>query len=169
MLARSWDTTGLGGLTTADYATPLAADPFGGNSASFNPTTDTSGRFNLQAGYTFSYAPPPAGGQPITQTLHSVQSSETTKVGQGATYSYSVGINYGVSGSFFSFLNANLKTSETYTVTRRLEFQYFQWIYLRRLPCPSRVLLPRPTTPGQRISKCGETTYYGTYMFYPVQ
>ena len=166
LLARSWDTTGLGGLTTADYATILAADPLAA-SASFNPTTDTSGRFDLQAGYTFSYAPAPSGGQPITQT-YSVQSSQTTKVGQGATYSYQVGLSYGVSGNFYSFMNANLKTSETYTLTDG-------WNSSTSNGYTSTAALSI-TGPASTDGYTGPTEFqvwrdnvYGTYMFYPVQ
>lgn len=113
-LARSWDTAsppGQAALTAADYATILDADPFEVN-ASFNPNTDSTGRFTLQSGESFQYLPPPPGGQPTTET-YSLNSQSTSSAGQGAKYSYSVGISS--EGSFFDLIS--LKTADTYTAT----------------------------------------------------
>ena len=113
-LARSWDTAappGQAALTAADYATILDADPFEAN-ASFDPNTDSTGRFTLQSGESFQYLPPPPGGQPTTQT-YSLTSQSTSSVGQGAKYSYSVGISS--EGKFFNLIS--LKTADTYTAT----------------------------------------------------
>jgi hypothetical protein len=89
-LARPWDTSGLGGLTNADYAAILARDPFA--NPSYNPNTDPNKRFDLQAGETFAYQPPPPGGQPITQT-YSISYQTTSTAGQSAQDTYQVGFS----------------------------------------------------------------------------
>ena len=123
-LARSWDTSGLGGLTGDDYTAILAADPFVANPA-FDPNTDTSGRFDLQAGQTFNYDPAPPGGQPITQTF-SVVSQSTSSVCQGSSDTRSVGmtvdLNFGGSINLVAFgasFALDVKTSDTYTSTNK--------------------------------------------------
>jgi hypothetical protein len=119
-LARSWDSSGLGGLTTQDFASILAADPFAAN-PSLNPNTDTTGRFDLQAGQTFAYAPAPPGGQPITQT-YSLVSQSTSSLGQGSSDTRSVGMtidqNFSI-GLFGSKLSLDIKASDTYTSSNK--------------------------------------------------
>src|SRR5262249_50693670 len=66
-LARTWapepdDGTGTG-LTSTDYAAILERDPFANGSQNIDPA-----RFVL-AGETFAFAPPPNGGQPITEKM----------------------------------------------------------------------------------------------------
>ncbi len=85
-LARTWDTSGLGGFTANDYAQILSSDPFA--TTGYNPSSDTGHRFDLVGGQTFSYSPPPAGGQPVTQNF-SVTTSTTSTSGQGASSSHS--------------------------------------------------------------------------------
>ena len=120
-LERSWDTV-LGGLTTADYTTIADRDPFVAN-ADYNPNNDGSGRFDLTGNSTFTYEPPPAGGQPITQT-YSLTYSTTSSAGQAATdtystsyaidNSYSAGFNLTV---FSASVNNDFKSSDSLTIT----------------------------------------------------
>lgn len=123
-LARSWDKSALGGLTSQDYTSILQADPFVAN-PQFNPNTDTSGRYDLQAGQTFSYSPAPAGGQPITQT-YSLVSQSTSSTGKGSSDTRSVGMaidtftSVGTDIAIFSAkFSLDVKVSDTYTSSNK--------------------------------------------------
>ena len=172
-LARSWDTSGLGGLTTQDYAAILTADPFVAN-PSFNPNTDTSGRFDIQGGQTFSYSPPPPGGQPITQT-YSVVSQSTSSVGKGASDSRSVGLavdlNFGAGlniSVFSAKISVDIKTSNTYTSSNK-------WSSTINGGAGQTASLSI-TGPAVSDNYTGPTTIqvwkdnvYGSFMFYGIQ
>lgn len=105
-LARSWApnmTDGSGpGLTAADLASILAADPFSNPSYTINiPTGSTctaDGRFCLAGNQSFQYEPPPPGGQPITQTF-AVSHQTTATQGQGAIDTRMVGYSTDVAFS----------------------------------------------------------------------
>lgn len=125
-LARTWaqnSDDGSGpGLTSDDYAAILARDPF-----SNGQTTIDSTRFDLQSGSTFSYSPPPCGGQPDTTTY--TQNYQTTSTqGQTATDTYNV--KYGKSGqaSFLNWLqgNATFMTQQELTWTNKWGHQTSQ-------------------------------------------
>ena len=172
-LARSWDTSGLGGLTSDDYTAILAADPFITNPA-FDPNTDTSGRFDLQAGQSFNYDPAPPGGQPITQT-YSVVSQTTTSAGKGSSDTRSVGatvdLNFGSNVNLTIFQASfalDVKTSDTYTSTNK-------WSQSTNGAVGQTATLSI-TGPASTDNYTGPTTIqvwkdnvYGTFMFYPVE
>jgi hypothetical protein len=172
-LARSWDTSGLGALTSADYTAILAADPFIPNPA-FDPNTDTSGRFDLQAGESFNYDPAPPGGQPITQT-YTVTSQTTTSAGKGSSDTRSVGatvdLNFGstINLSIFSAsFTLDVKTSDTYTSTNK-------WSQSNNGGDGQSAMLSI-TSPASTDNHTGPTTIqvwkdnvYGTFMFFPVE
>jgi len=69
-LNRAWDTV-LGGLTSADLLAIAHADPFYVN-PSFNPNTDSSGRYDLPNGQDLimNYIPTAPGQQPTGHGLH---------------------------------------------------------------------------------------------------
>lgn len=117
-LARTWDTSGVGGLNADDYAAILRVNPFVEN-PSYDPNTDPNRRFDIQNSQTFNYTPPPPGGQPITQT-YTLTSQATSSAGQGASHSNSVATttdsSVGISIPVFS-ASLGLKTSSTYTYT----------------------------------------------------
>jgi len=119
VLARSWDTSGVGALTTADYAAILAQDPLAGGS-SYNPNTDPNSRFDLQAGFDFNYEPAAQGNNPITETF-SVSAQSTSTAGQGASTSYSVGASFTADAEvdFVVDFTGNIKTSDTITNTSK--------------------------------------------------
>ncbi len=98
-LTRWWDTSGVGGLTSADFAVILAADPFATN-PSFNPNTidANGGRRYDQLNEFVDYIPTTVP----SQSSYSVSNSHTSTVGKGAQYTYqaTVGITGG-SASFF--------------------------------------------------------------------
>jgi hypothetical protein len=172
-LARSWDTSGLGGLTSDDYTAILAADPFVADPA-FDPNTDTSGRFDLQAGQTFNYDPAPPGGQPITQTF-AVVSQSTSSIGQGSSDTRSVGmtvdLNFGTSVNLVAFgasFALDVKTSDTYTSTNK-------WSSSINGGAGQTASLSI-TGPAASDNYTGPTTIqvwkdnvYGTFMFYPIE
>ena len=103
VLARTWApnmTDGSGpGLTAADLAAILAADPFSNPSYVINIPTGSSctadGRFCLAGNQNFQYEPPPPGGQPITQTF-AVSHQTTATQGQGAIDTRMVGYSTSV-------------------------------------------------------------------------
>lgn len=160
-LARSWDTTGLGGLTAADYATILAADPFADNSA-FNPNTDTSGRFDLEGGETISYEPPPAGGQPITST-QTESTQITSTLGQSATHSYSVAVSATQMTPYVNFTE-----SGKYTTT-----DGWSSIINNGTTKTASLSITGPSYSddytGPTVFQVWRDNVYGSYMFYPVQ
>jgi len=117
-LARTWDTSGLGGLTSADYATILARDPFANGSTTIDLT-----RFDLQFGQTFPYQPPPQGGQPIT-TTGSLSYETTSTQGQTATDEYQVGISKSVETSFLGWFTNNFTSSSSTTWTSSVMQEY---------------------------------------------
>lgn len=93
-IQRSWDASGAGGLTAADYAQILLSDPFATN-PNFNPATPNSDgtlRFDEQAGETVPYQPPVNGEQP-EPTSYSFNTQKTTTAGQGTTDTKQVGFN----------------------------------------------------------------------------
>ncbi|MBS0378253.1 MAG: hypothetical protein JSS29_07195 [Proteobacteria bacterium] len=117
-LSRSWDTTGLGGLTTSDYSVLLAADPFA-MSATYNPATDSTHRFQAATSETVPYVPPAPGGQPLTVT-GTFTTQTATSNSQSATHQYSVGFSVTFSGDgniYGTDLSADLKIAATYTTT----------------------------------------------------
>ena len=77
-LARTWDTSGLGGLTDADYATILQRDPV--VNAAYNPSTDSLHRYDYQ-GINFNYEPAAQGEQPAPAS-YTVTHQVTTTSGR---------------------------------------------------------------------------------------
>lgn len=117
-LSRAWDTTGLGGLTSADYSVLLAADPFA-VSTTYNPATDPNHRFQGATSETVPYVPPAPGGQPITST-GTLTTQTATSTSQSATHQYSVGftITFSADGNVWGTdYSAELKIATTYTTT----------------------------------------------------
>jgi hypothetical protein len=105
-LAKIWDTSGIGGLTSADLLAIAQRDPFW-NLGTTQPGTVDATRFDLQGGETFPYVPPPQGGQPITTTF--TETYQTTSVqGRSATDDYTVAYSRAGDVNFFGFLQANL-------------------------------------------------------------
>lgn len=117
-LARTWDQSGLGGLTAADYADILAStSPFATNPA-FDPNTDTSGRYSMQVGQTFNYKPATAGGQPVTQTF-SVTKQESSTDTRGSEITRSVAMSIETKFTFFEKASAALKVTNTATTVKK--------------------------------------------------
>jgi hypothetical protein len=166
-LARTWDTSGNGGLTTTDYATILAADPF--SSASYNPNTDSQHRFDLQGNQAFNYEPPPDGGQPITETF-SVATQTTSSQGQSAqnTYSTTFTVDFNTGANFIAALGADTKISSMYTTTDK-------WSFTRNSSAgkTASLSITGPAVAdhytGPVAIQVWRDNVYGSFMFYPVQ
>jgi hypothetical protein len=116
-LARSWDLSGVGGLTNADYADILATDPFAVNPA-FNPNADTTGRYTKQIGQTFNYVPAPPGGQAVTQ-FFSTTADDTSTIGSGTEDTHSVSVSVQGSVDFTSRVSAAVKVTGTHTTVSK--------------------------------------------------
>ena len=166
-LARSWDSSGNGGLTTADYATILAADPF--YSDSYNPNYDSHHRFDLQGSQAFNYEPPPGGGQPITETF-SIAAQTTSEQGQSAqsTYISNYTVDSDVGINTVAAIGSDTKISNTYTTTDK-------WSAAINSVSGKTASLSI-TGPAVSDNYTGPTTIqvwrdnvYGSFMFYPVQ
>jgi len=162
-LARTWDTSGPGGLTPADYSAILALDPFWNGSG----TVDLTRYWGPVVGETIAYVPPPAGGQPIT-TLY-VQTNEiTTTQGQGAqvTYSVSFSSEYG-SPVFGELLSEDLKSSSSLTLTNKWSQTQTQKV--------NQTASVSVTGPAYSANYTGPTAFnvyqdyyiYGTFMLFP--
>jgi hypothetical protein len=165
-LARNWDTSGTGALTPADYSVILTRDPM--LNSSFNPNTDTSHRFDLEGGTVFNYEPPPAGGQPITET-YSLAYQTTTTQGQGASDTYSVGLSIDAKfNASIAIAKASLdvKVSNTSTWVNK-------WSTLNTGTVGQTASLSI-TGPATTDNYTGPTRFqvfkdnvYGTFLFYP--
>jgi hypothetical protein len=112
------------GLTAADFAAILTADPFSNPSYVINVPTGATctvdGRFCLTTNQNFQYSPPPPGGQPITQAFSMVHQTTTTQ-GQGATNTRKVGFSteYNASVDFIGKIKAKLAIADTLTWTHK--------------------------------------------------
>jgi hypothetical protein len=99
------DATGTAdpGLDANDFAAILKADPFATPSYVINIPSGSNctadGRFCRTSNQNLLYSPPPAGGQPITQTF-SISHEATATQGQGASDSREVSRTGDLNGSF---------------------------------------------------------------------
>lgn len=133
-LSRSWATgqvwpNGEGpALTTVDYATILAADPFSNSSyavsiaPSSSPSTTEDGRFTLSGGsggnaQSFDYVQAPNNGGSLTQQYtNTYTDSQTTSVGGSLSFQQVFGLEEKFDGTFFGIgLSYDLKQSATLT------------------------------------------------------
>jgi hypothetical protein len=164
-LARTWDTSGLGGLTSVDYDIILARDPF-----ATNPSYDPNGtsRFDLEFGQTFTYEPPPQGGQPITQT-YSVSYQTTSTFGQGVQDTYQIGFSIDTEfhGGFLGRIQVMVRDSTNFTWVNK-------WNQLSTQMTGQTASLSI-TGPAFSDGYTGPTAIqvwkdnvYGTFMFHPV-
>lgn len=167
-LQRSWDQTGLGGLTTADYAQILKADPFA-TSSTYNPSTDTGHRFDLVSGTTVPYVPATAGEQPVTSTGQFVTQT-TTSQGQTASQTYSVGftLDWSSKVDWVAEVASDIKLTSTY----QWSDSWSSTINSQTGKTASYSI----TGPASTDDYTGPVSFqvwrdniYGSFMFYPVQ
>lgn len=164
-LARTWDTSGIGGLTTADYSSILAADPFV-NNPSFNPNSDTSSRFTLEIGQNFSYEPATAGLQPVPQSYKFMAENTSTNTSSTKdTRSVSVGITAELGA--FVFFNS---VTNTYTYTSTSQWTNATIATTNQMVTIS--ITPPAATDnytGPTAIQCWRDNVYGSYMFFAAQ
>jgi hypothetical protein len=160
-IARTWasnNADGSGpGLTTADFAAILARDPFANGQ-----TTIDSTRFDLEAGHTFFYVPPPCGGQPDTQT-YKESYQMTSNTGTTATDTYSVSYSESSQPSFLNWLQSNFTASQTLTWTNKWGHQTTQGSGEF-----ANLSITGPgdcTYAGKTDAQVYQDNVYGTYLF----
>ena len=112
------------GLNASDLAAVLRADPFANPNYVINIPSGSNctadGRFCRTTNQNLQYSPPPAGGQPITQSYTMTHQSTDTQ-GQSASETRTVNFSNDLNASFnfiISF-NADLKTSNVLTTTNK--------------------------------------------------
>lgn len=167
-LARTWDVSGVGGLTDADYQAILTANPFATNPL-YDPNMDSSGRFSPAGGRTFDYRPAGTGGQAVTEYFETTAQTSTTNTSTAEdTRSIGFSVENSVNTSFKVGFDLNLKVSHTWTTSTRSS--------------TSNTLAPGQkagfsiTGPEAADNYTGPTAIqiwrdniYGSYMFYGVQ
>lgn len=168
-LSRSWDTTGPGGLIQTDFDQILTRDPFE-VTASYNPNTDPTNRFDLVVGQVLPYTAPPNGGQPIS-SLYSIAYNTTTTAGQGAQDTYQVGFSLDTNfkgGSFFGDISVDLKNSNTTTWINK-----WSTTQTNVVGQTASLLLTGPAVTdnysGPNRLQVWKDNVYGTFMFFPIQ
>lgn len=167
-LARSWDQTGLGALTSADYAQILRADPFA-NSTTYNPSTDSGHRFDLVSGSTIPYVPATPGFQPVTWT-GSISTVQTSSQGQTASQSYQVGFTLDWSSKidWIAEIASDVKLTSTYQWTD----SWSSTINSQTGKTASYSITGPASTDhytGPVSFQVWRDNIYGSFMFYPVQ
>jgi hypothetical protein len=114
-LQRSWDTSGLGGLTYADYATILGRDPYGNSTPSLDTTRYSSDVLNQN----LPYGPTgPCPAQPSTATFTGSYQTVTSQ-STGTTDTYQVGYSIDTSSTIFKTISLGLKNSTNWTWTTK--------------------------------------------------
>ena len=109
-LARTWAGPN-GGLTSLDFATIASVNPFWNGATTVDAT-----RFDSQLSYPLQYEPPPAGGQPVTQTYSVAQTATSTQT-VNASASYTVGVKLTGSVGFLSFLSISTTIGDSITLS----------------------------------------------------
>jgi hypothetical protein len=112
------------GLNASDLAAILQADPFANSNYVINIPSGSNctadARFCRTTNQNLQYSPPPAGGQPITQSYTIVHQTTDTQ-GQSASETRQVNFSNDLNASFnfiISF-NADLKTTNVLTTTNK--------------------------------------------------
>jgi hypothetical protein len=172
-LNRTWDSS-LGALTSADFQLLLHADPFVAN-PSFNPNTDTSGRYEFPRSgnpatptdLIFNYIPAPAGVQPTAQTYTSSYTS-TSSTGQTATDTYTVeySIDGSASASFLVSVQAKLSSTAKFIWTNK----WSSTVTGGTTQNANFTIVPPLASDnytGPTAIQVWKDNVYGTFMFYP--
>lgn len=193
VLARSWASSqtfasGDGpGVTSADYPTILAADPFSNSSYSValapnvSPATTNDGRFTISGGtggvsQSFVYQQASPGSNPSTQSFSNTY-TQTSTLGQGATATRQTtfGVDVAFSNTiFFDTLKYDLKyqnqltwTDMTNTAVTNTGTQVDS-LTITGPPCNASTnpCVPQYTGPGE--FNVYQDNIYGTFIFNPV-
>lgn len=193
-LQRTWDTTdnwpsGQGpALTSADYQTILAADPF----AMCTPTTPAGqqcsaelnlnpDRFSQTLNQDIPYVQPPVGGQPIT-SVYTLTNTTTDTQSNGFTTSnqvtYGIEKSFSLSG-FLTGISITAGSSQTYGTTYEVDNSLqtsnsvSDQVSITGPPCnvsggSCNPYYPSPSAPGPTEFQVLEDNIYGTFLLNPV-
>lgn len=167
-LRRAWDQTGLGGLTAADYAQILQADPFA-TSSSYNPSADTGHRFDMVSGSTIPYVPASPGFQPVTWQ-GSIATQQTSSQGQSASHTYKVGftLDWSSKVDWVAEVASDIKLENTY----QWDDSWSNTINSQTGKTASYSITGPASTDhytGPVSFQVWRDNIYGSFMFYPVQ
>lgn len=192
VLGRSWASRqvfGPGdgpGLTNADFANILRADPFASPSyqvtlsTTASPVTTTDGRFTIAGGVgspqNFVYRQPAPGSSPTTQTLSNMYSTSSS-LGMSSTYETqtSFGLDVSISPLIFQVVNANLKRAWTFTETHQASTMttntkaQMASLSITGPPCGSSAPPCNPVYSGPVEFDVYQDNIFGTFMFNPVR
>jgi hypothetical protein len=158
-LARNWalpPVDGSGpGLTQPDFNLILSKDPFASGSTAIDPT-----RF-LPTGQTFSFAPPPSGGQPATEKFslaYQAISTDDTTTSDETKYTFTVD----GSVTFFGLVTATFEDSHFTDIIHSV-----QQVNTQTDTQKAALTLTGPTTgyTGPTDLQVFQDKIYGTFMF----
>lgn len=111
-LARSWDTSGGGGLTLSDLNTILQGDPFAVD-PNYDPTNDPNPRYTVQSGLINYPVPlPGAGSQQYSGQIGVTNTTSYTNT-TSHVYNETVGVQANVSGGFLAKIGSSITVSGT--------------------------------------------------------
>lgn len=192
VLSRSWAASqvflpGQGpGLTSADFADILQADPFAtsGYTVTLSPTavpaTTVDGRFTISgptngSAQSFAYRQPAPGSAPLTQTMSNTYST-TSALGKTSSHQSRVGfgVDTSLSGSFFGKLTVSLSTSFTLTHTHESgnsvtsTTSQVDTLSITGPPCGSQTPPCAPVYMGPPQFNVYQDNIFGSFMFNPV-
>lgn len=155
-LARSWAGPNQG-LNATDFATILKTDPFANGPAAIDPT-----RFQPVGGGSFSYRPPPVGGQPGTQ-MFSLGYSATNSQTQTATDTLSISFTEGDGASFLEgMLKEENKQTRTLTWVHKVATSSST---TTNQSAKFSLTGPGVGYQGQTVVQAYQDVVYGTFMF----
>ncbi|HEY1936601.1 MAG TPA: hypothetical protein VGJ33_01545 [Candidatus Angelobacter sp.] len=163
------------GLNASDFAAILTADPFANPSYVINipagSTCTADGRFCRTTNQDLLYSPPPAGGQPTTETFSVIHQTTATQ-GQGASDTRQVGFSGDLNGSlgititkdFSLSFGADLKNGSTLVSTNKWNAMSSQ-----QVGQTASVTVKGPSTADNYTGPVEFEVYqdniYGTFMF----
>ncbi|MGP8250798.1 MAG: hypothetical protein ACLQHF_02125 [Terracidiphilus sp.] len=151
------------GITSADYPTILAADPYWTCKASITCVQNTIGvnptRFDLQTN-----APVIDFGNNGSSTQYQVVYQATTQQGQGASYSYTITNTVSGSESFIGTMSELLKSTQTWT-------DKWSEATTTMVGQTATVFVNEPSSgySGPSQFEVYKDNVYGTFMLYPTQ
>jgi hypothetical protein len=166
------------GLTTTDFETIEAADPYWDcqPKPTSCPTTVSGTRFTGPiSGEDFVYVQAPVGGEPLTQT-YTLTDATTTTQGEGATYTFSqmFGMEEDFGAKVFGIgLTATLKESSTFTWVSQWNNQITNSdtltaeLSITGPPCVVSGSVCNPVYTGANEFDVYQDNLYGTFLFIP--
>jgi hypothetical protein len=159
-LSRPWDTA-LGGLVSTDFLAIALTDPFYAD-PSFNPNTDTSGRFQVPADTTsFPFVPGSA--------THTYSSASTSTSAKGETAKTTNTVSFTVAGKASAAFLASV--ANNFSVSNKITYanQSSSTVTTGTSQTISYSVVPPAigTYSGATEVQVWKDNIYGTFMFFP--